>query len=85
MIKLKKLKKLKKIKKGKKMNKIILIIITLTFSINGPVLAEETKCKAYQLACKLKKGINNTIEYQKKGIEKSKGQLKGTAENIPKP
>ena len=49
------------------MNKILIFLIFLTFSFNSSVSANELKCKKF---------IEETKEYQKKGLKKVKSKLK---------
>ena len=58
------------------MNKIILLFVFLILSFNNPISADELKCKKFDVKCKTKKFIKETKEYQKKGLEKSKDQIK---------
>ena len=58
------------------MNKIILLFIFLILSFNSSISADELKCKKFDVKCKTKKFIDKTKEYQKKGLEKSKEQIK---------
>ena len=57
------------------MNKFLLISIFIFINLNSLVLADEKKCGALDLSCKTKKFIENTKEFQKKGLEKSKEQF----------
>ena len=43
--------------------------------------ADEKKCKAFNWMCKSKQFINETKDFQKQGIEKTKDQLKNTKVN----
>ena len=58
------------------MNKIFLLFIFLILSFNSSISANELKCKKFDLKCKSKKFIEETKNYQKKGLEKSKEQIK---------
>ena len=58
------------------MNKITLLFIFLILSFNSSISADELKCKKFDVKCKTKKFIEETKEFQKKGLEKSKEQIK---------
>ena len=58
------------------MNKIILLFTFLILSFNSPISAGELKCKKFDVKCKTKKFIEETKKYQKKGLKKSKEQIK---------
>ena len=58
------------------MNKITLLFIFLILSFNSSISADELKCKKLDVKCKTKKFIEETKEFQKKGLEKSKEQIK---------
>ena len=62
--------------------KTLLVILTLIFSTS--LLAEEIKCKTFDIGCKTKKFINETKEFQKKGLEDSKKQIKRIPDNLKK-
>ena len=57
------------------MNKIKIILALLTLSISTSVLANEVKCKTFDIGCKTKKFINETKDFQKKGLEQSKSKI----------
>ena len=57
------------------MKKIILITYLLTYSL--PLSAEEIKCEKFDIKCKASEWIKDTKEFQKKGFEDAKKQLKG--------
>ena len=63
------------------MKKIILCTI-LIFLTNTPLLSNETNCKKFDLKCKTKKFIQETKEYQTKGLETSKNQLNKTKDKV---
>ncbi len=54
--------------------KIITLFIILSFSKS--LFAEEVKCKTFDIGCKTKKFIDETKEFQKKGLEDGKSQVK---------
>jgi hypothetical protein len=58
------------------MKKTLILFIFLTFSFNISVNAEEKKCKTFDVACKMGKVFSDTKEFQKKGLKKSKEQIK---------
>ena len=66
------------------MNKIKMIIVILTLSISTSVLANEVKCKTFDIGCKTKKFINETKDFQKKGLEDGKDQIKRIPDNLRK-
>ena len=59
------------------MNKVILYVF-LVFLFNINLLADEVNCKKFDLKCKAKKFIDETKQYQNKGLEKSKTQINQT-------
>ena len=58
------------------MSKITLLFIFLILSLNSSIYADELKCKKFDVKCKTKKFIEETKEYQKKGLKESKEQIK---------
>ena len=66
------------------MNKIKIILTLLTLSISTSVLANEVKCKTFDIGCKTKKFINETKDFQKKGLEEGKDQIKRIPDNLRK-
>ena len=62
------------------MKKTLLLIIFITFSFNVSVNAEERKCKTFDVGCKMGKIISDTKEFQKKGLKKSKDQIKSSVD-----
>ncbi len=66
------------------MNKIKIILTLLTLSISTSVLANEVKCKTFDIGCKTKKFINETKDFQKKGLEDGKDQIKRIPDNLRK-
>tara|TARA_B100001093_G_C26677739_1_gene949060 strand:- start:183 stop:365 length:183 start_codon:yes stop_codon:yes gene_type:complete len=54
-----------------------LILIIFLFIQSIPINANEIKCKKFDIKCKASKYIKDTKEFQKKGIEDAKKQLKG--------
>ena len=66
------------------MNKIKIILVILTLFTSSSVLAEEVKCKTFDIGCKTKKFIDETKSFQKKGLEDGKNQIKKIPENLKK-
>ena len=64
------------------MKKTLILFIFLTFSFNTSVIAEDKKCKAFDVACKMSKIISDTKDFQKKGLKKSKDQLKSNVDTL---
>ena len=64
------------------MKKIIFIIIVFFSMLNFNVYSDEKKCGAFDFACKTKKFIDDTKEFQKKGLEDSKSQIKNIPDNL---
>ena len=60
----------------------ILIIIIITFGFNISIIANETKCKVYDLKCKSNKIWEETKNFKKKGNENAKKQLGNTKKKI---
>ena len=57
---------------------VLLLFIPLTSSAN------EIKCKKFDVVCKSKQFLNETKEFQKKGFEDGKNQLKKSKDKIIK-
>jgi hypothetical protein len=53
-----------------------LVFMFLIFSFNTSLYAQETKCKSYNIACKVGKFVSDTKEFQKEEWSKEKGKLK---------
>tara|TARA_B100001063_G_C16294982_1_gene325618 strand:- start:157 stop:360 length:204 start_codon:yes stop_codon:yes gene_type:complete len=66
------------------MNQIRIILVLLTLSFTTSVLAEDKKCKTFDIGCKTKKFMDETKEFQKKGLEDGKSQIKNIPENLKK-
>tara|TARA_B100001057_G_scaffold4930_1_gene4444 strand:- start:2684 stop:2887 length:204 start_codon:yes stop_codon:yes gene_type:complete len=66
------------------MNQIRIILVLLTLSFTFSVLAEDKKCKTFDIGCKTKKFMDETKEFQKKGLEDGKSQIKNIPENLKK-
>ena len=66
------------------MKKTLLLIIFITFSFNASINAEERKCKAFDVGCKMGKIVSDTMEFQKKGLKKSKDQMKSSVDILDK-
>ena len=50
------------------MKKTLILFVFLTFSFNTSIIAEEKKCKAFDVGCKMSKIISDTKDFQKKGL-----------------
>ena len=72
-------------KKGKKnnMKKIVLAVFLINFTIYAN--ANEINCKKFDIKCKASNFINETKNFQKKGVEDSKRQIIGTKDKVLKP
>ena len=75
--------------KRKKNNIIILILSSILFCTHSPSLkADQLKCKKFDIMCKSKKFVDETVEYQKKEFGEAKKQLnknkKEIKDKIPK-
>ena len=66
------------------MNQIRIILVLLTLSFTTSVLAEDKKCKTFDIGCKTKKFMDETKKFQKKGLEDGKSQIKNIPENLKK-
>jgi hypothetical protein len=64
------------------MKKILLLVTFLVFSYSNVLADGDIKCKKFDLICKSKKAMKNSIDYQKKGLKESKQQLKKTTKPI---
>ena len=62
------------------MKKLIILIFFLSYI--SSLSAQESECKKFDIKCKTNKFINETKEFQKKGLEDGKKQLKGTKKKI---
>ena len=71
------------IKLKKKKNKF-LKLLTIILIINFPLLlnANEIICNKFDIKCKTSKFINDTKEFQKKGIMDTKKQLNNSKEQL---
>jgi|TARA_Y100000389_G_C17020617_1_gene298609 hypothetical protein len=52
-----------------------LILIIFLLSQSFPLIADEIKCKKFDIKCKTSKYIKDTKEFQKKGFKDAKKQL----------
>ena len=73
-------------KPKRKENNFIIPIFSLIFffSFISFLSSEEISCKKFDLKCKTNKIIAETKNYQKKGLEDGKKQIKKTKEGIIK-
>ena len=62
--------------------KKILLYTFITILLNSPLLANDIKCKKFDLKCKAKKFIDETKEFQNEGLEKSKFQINQTKDKV---
>ena len=62
--------------------KRILLYVFISILLNSPLLANEIKCKKFDLKCKSKKFINETKEFQNEGLKKSKSQINQTKDKV---
>ena len=62
----------------------IIAVISLAFSVANFAFAEEKKCGSFDIGCKTKKFIEDTKEFQKKGFEDGKTQIKNIPDNLKK-
>jgi hypothetical protein len=60
------------------MNKVIIVFLLTMFTFSTSLYADEKKCKIFELVCKSKKFINDTKEFQNKGLDQTVEQLKNT-------
>tara|TARA_B100001093_G_scaffold183261_1_gene175892 strand:- start:309 stop:539 length:231 start_codon:yes stop_codon:yes gene_type:complete len=70
--------------KLKKKNKLIIFIcsIILFFQYVPFLYADEAVCKKFDIKCKTKKLIEDTKEFQKKGLDDGKKQLNKTKDKL---
>ena len=64
------------------MKKILIITIFITLNFNTLVSAEKKECRTFDIGCKTKKFMDETKEFQKKGLEDGKSQIKKIPENF---
>jgi hypothetical protein len=66
-------------------NKTLILFILSIFSFNTSLFAEEKKCSAFDVKCKVGNFISDTKDFQKKGANNSKEQLKKVKDKIKLP
>jgi len=66
------------------MKKILFLSTFLFFNLNILVFADEKECGKFDLKCKTKKFIDDTKNYQKKGLDQSKKQISKNKNKILK-
>ena len=64
--------------------KKIFLYVSLMFFLNNSLFANEINCKKFDLKCKAKKFIEETKDYQSKGLQQSKNQINRTKDKIIK-
>ncbi len=63
--------------------KILLIFIVFVFTnLNTLLFATEKKCGKFDVVCKSKKFVNDTKEFQKKGLLDNKKQISKTKDKV---
>ena len=70
--------------KRRKNNFLKLILITLFLNSPFVLKSEENQCRKFDIKCKTFKYLDDTKEFQKKGLKASKKQLKDTKDKIIK-
>ena len=58
------------------MKKFLPLFIFITLCLSISISADEVKCKKFDVKCKTKKFIEETKDFQKKGFEEGKKQIK---------
>ena len=58
------------------MKKFLPLFIFITLCLSISISADEIKCKKFDVKCKTKKFIEETKDFQKKGFEEGKKQIK---------
>ena len=66
----------------KRKNNLIVFFFILLFVIQFPLNVNSIECKKYDIKCKSKKFIDDTIKFQKEGIKKGKTQVGQTKDKI---
>ena len=66
----------------KRKNNIFTSIFLILFVIQFPFSVNAIECKKYDIKCKSKKFIDDTVKFQKEGIKKSKTQINQTKDKI---
>ena len=69
-------------KRKKDKIKLLTLSLILMFNSSTFLLANESNCKKFDLKCKTREFIDNTKNYQKKGIEDSSKQLNKSKKEI---
>ncbi len=62
----------------------IFIYTFLIFFLNSSLFSSEISCKKFDLKCKAKKIIEDTKNFQSKGLDESKKQLNKTKDKVIK-
>tara|TARA_B100000035_G_scaffold171685_1_gene146495 strand:+ start:336 stop:575 length:240 start_codon:yes stop_codon:yes gene_type:complete len=66
----------------KRKNNLILFFFLILFVIQFPLNINSIECKKYDIKCKSKKFIDDTIKFQKEGIKKGKTQVGQTKDKM---
>ena len=66
----------------KRKNNLILFFFLILFVSQFPLNVNSIECKKYDIKCKSKKFIDNTIKFQKEGIERGKTQIDQTKDKV---
>ena len=66
----------------RKKNNFLYYLILILFTNIALLNANEIKCKKFDIKCKTNKFIEETKQYQKKGLEESKEQLNKTKKGV---
>tara|TARA_A100001015_G_scaffold222100_1_gene250096 strand:- start:154 stop:393 length:240 start_codon:yes stop_codon:yes gene_type:complete len=66
----------------KRKNNLILFFFLILFVCHFPLNVNSIECKKYDIKCKSKKFIDNTIKFQKEGIERGKTQIDQTKDKV---
>ena len=66
----------------KRKNNIFTSIFLILFMFQFPFSVNSIECKKYDIKCKSKKFIDDTIKFQKEGIEKGKTQVGQTKDKM---
>ena len=63
---------------------LVLSILLLSLFFSTGMKADTGECKRFDFKCKSKKFIDETNEFQKKGLDQGKEQIKKTTDQIKK-
>ena len=62
--------------------KILIISLILILHSAFSLKASDNLCKKFDIKCKTSKFLNDTVDFQKKGLNKSKEQLEKTKNQV---